>query len=78
MEHPSVILMDSTPTHQAPRGPMTRAHARANEIEVNSLLYEIDMDMDGTWMLPHQRMLCAIRYEDDPHQEAREHHQGLG
>nr|XP_020163657.1 uncharacterized protein LOC109749076 [Aegilops tauschii subsp. strangulata] len=38
-EHPSIIPMDTTPTHQAPCGPMTRARARAIENEVNSLLF---------------------------------------
>ena len=70
--------MDSTPTHQAPCGPMTRARACAIETEVNSLLYEIDMDMDGTWMLPHQRVLCVITYEDDLREAAKEHPKGIG
>ena len=56
-EHPSIIPMDSTPTHQAPRGPMTIARARALEIEVNSFLLDLHMDTNGTWLLPHQNML---------------------
>ena len=69
--------MDSTPMHQAPSGPMTRARARAIETEVNSLLLEIDMDMNGTWLLPHQNMVCFIRYEDELRQDVMEYPQGL-
>ncbi|XBH56355.1 hypothetical protein VPH35_078206 [Triticum aestivum] len=76
-EHPSIIPMDSTPMHQAPRGPMTRARACAIETEVNSLLLEIDMEMNGTWLLPHRNMLCVIRYEDELRQEVKEYPQGL-
>ena len=31
-EHPSIIPMDSTSTHPTPRGPMTRARARALDL----------------------------------------------
>uniref|UniRef100_A0A8R7UWJ9 Uncharacterized protein n=1 Tax=Triticum urartu TaxID=4572 RepID=A0A8R7UWJ9_TRIUA len=57
-------------TNNAPHGPMTRTRARTIEIEVNSLLLEKDMDMNETWLLPHQNMLCVIRYEDRRHQAA--------
>ena len=70
--------MDSTPTHPTPRGPMTRARARALETEVNSFLLDLHMDMNGTWSLPHQNTLCLLRYEEEHHQEAQEHHQGEG
>ena len=70
-----LIPMDSTPTHQAPHGPMTRARARAIETEVNSLLLEIDMEMNGTSLLPHQNMLCVIRYEEEHLQEVKEYPQ---
>ena len=40
-EHPSVIRMDLPSPHQVPRGPMTRARARALETEVTSLLSDI-------------------------------------
>ena len=73
----AVIHMDSTTTHQAPRGTMSRARACAMETEVNSLHYEIDMDMDGTWMLPHQSVPCVTRYEDELRQEVKEYPQGL-
>ena len=75
-EHPSIIPMDSTPTHQAPRGPMTRARARALETKVNSFLLSLHMDTNGTLLLPHQDTLCLIRYEEEHHQEAQEHPQG--
>ena len=75
-EHPSIIPMDSTPTHQAPRGPMTRARTRALETEVNSFLLSLHMDTNGTLLLPHQDTLCLIRYEEEHHQEAQEHPQG--
>ena len=54
--------------NNAPHGPMTITRARAIETEVNSLQLEKDMDMNGTWLLPHQNMLCVIRYEDRRHQ----------
>src|SRR3990170_7725956 len=75
-EHPSIIPMDTSPTHQAPSGPMTRARARAIENEVNSLLYDFHMDMDGTWMLPHKGILCIIRNDGIDRQEDKDHHQG--
>ena len=41
VEHPSVIPMDLPSSHQAPRGPMTRARTRAPDTEVTSLLSDI-------------------------------------
>ena len=70
--------MDSTPALQAPRGPMTRARARAVETEVNSFLLDMHMDTNETWVLPHQDTLCLIRYEEEHHQAAKEHHQVQG
>lgn len=70
--------MDTAPTHQAPRGPMTRARARVIENEVNSLLFDLHIDMHGTWVLPHHGMLCVIRYEEGPNQGAKEPHQVQG
>ena len=72
-KHPSTIPMDSTPTNQAPRGPMTRARTRALETEVNSFLLSLHMDTNGILLLPHQDTLCLIRYEEEHHQEAQEH-----
>ena len=77
-EHPSIIPMDSTSTHPPPQGPMTRARARALETEVNSFLLDLHMDTNGTCILPHQNMLCILRYEVEHHQEAQEHPQGEG
>ena len=50
--------MDTTP----PRGPLTRAQARAIGTKVNSLLSELHFDTCETWVLPHADMLCIIRY----------------
>ena len=49
-EHPSVIPMDLPSSLQAPRGPMTRARARALETEVTSLLNDISYDPLETWL----------------------------
>ena len=57
-EHPTDITMDTTP----PRGPLTRAQARAIGTKVNSLLSELHFDTCETWVLPHAGMLCIIRY----------------
>ena len=61
-EHPSIIPMDSTSTTLAPRGPMTRARARAIQSEVNSLLVELPFDPFETWLLPQTETLCVLRY----------------
>ena len=39
-EHPSTTRTDTPSPTQAPSGPMTQAHARAIENEVDSLLFE--------------------------------------
>ena len=72
MGHPSVIPMDLPSSHQAPRGPMTRARARALETEVTSLLSDISHDPLETWLLPQSGMLCMIRYQEDPPEDAHE------
>ena len=64
VEHPSIIPMDSTSTHPTPRGPMTRARARAIQSEVNSLLVELPFDPLETWLLPQTEMLCVLRYQE--------------
>ena len=71
-EHPLVIPMDLPSSHQAPRGPMTRARARALETEVTSLLSDISHDPLETWLLPQFRMLSMIRYQEDPPEDAHE------
>ena len=57
---------------------MTRARARALETEVNSFLLDLHMDTNGTCLLPHQNMLCLLRYEEEHHQGALEHPQEEG
>ena len=64
--------MDLPSSHQAPRGPMTRARARALKTEVTSLLSDISHDPLETWLLPQSGMLCMIRYQEDPPEDAHE------
>ena len=71
-EHPTVIPMDLPSSHQEPRGPMTRARARALENEVTSFISDITYDPLETWLLPKSDMLCMIRCQEDPHEDARE------
>ena len=58
--------MDLPSPHQAPRGPMTRARARALENEVTYFLSDITYDPLETWRLPKPDMLCMIRCQEDP------------
>ena len=51
---------------------MTRARARALETEVTSLLSDISHDPLETWLLPQSGMLCMIRYQEDPPEDAHE------
>lgn len=67
--------MDLPSSHQAPRGPVTRARARALETEVTSLLNDISYDPLETWLLPQSGMLCMIRYQEDPPEDAHEDEQ---
>jgi hypothetical protein len=71
-EHPLVIPMDPSSSHRVPRGPMTRARARALETEVTSLLNELPYESCETWLLPQTEMLCVLRYLEDPLGDARE------
>ena len=71
-EHPTVIPMDLPSSHQEPRGHMTRARARALEIEVTSFLSDITYDPLETWLLPKSDMLCMIRCQEEPPEDARE------
>ena len=71
-EHPTVIPMDPPSSHEVPRGPMTRARARALETKVTSFLSDIIYDPLETWLLPKSEMLCMIRYQEDPPKDARE------
>ena len=76
-EHPMVIPKDLPSSHQEPRGPMTRARARGLENEVTSLLSDITYDPLETWLLPKSEILCMIRYQEDPPEDAREDGQVL-
>ena len=60
VEHPMVISMDLPLSNQVPRGPMTRARARALETEVTSFLSDIPYDPLETWLLTKSGMLCMI------------------
>ena len=71
-EHPTVIPMDLPSSHQEPRGPMTRARARALENEVTSFLSDTTYDPLETWLLPKSDMLCMIRCQEEPPEDARE------
>ena len=64
--------MDLPSAHQEPRGPMTRARARALENEVTSFLSDIMYDPLETWLLPKSDMLCMIRCQEDPPEDAHE------
>src|SRR3954464_8798105 len=64
--------MDLQPSHQEPRGPMTRARARALENKVTSFLSDITYDPLETWLLPKSDMLCMIRCQEEPPEDARE------
>src|SRR3954462_5658034 len=64
--------MDLQPSHQEPRGPMTRARARALENEVTSFLSDIAYDPLETWLLPKSDMLCMIRCQEEPPEDVRE------
>ena len=67
-----VIPMDLPSSHQVPRGTMTQARARALESEVTSFLSDIPYDPLETWLLPKSGMLCMIRYQEDPLEDAHE------
>ena len=71
-EHPKFIPMDAPTPPTAPFGPMTRARAKAIEDKVNSLLSELPLSMHETWLLPKSEMLCMIRYQEGPPEDAHE------
>src|SRR3954466_12454607 len=64
--------MDLPSSHQEPRGPITRARARALENEVTSFLSDITYDPLETWLLPKHDMLCMIRCQEEPPKDTRE------
>ena len=51
---------------------MTRARARALENEVTSFLSDITYNPLETWLLPKSDMLCMIRCQEEPPEDARE------
>ena len=61
-EHPSIIPMGASTSPSTPRGPTTRARSKAIEDKVNSLLSEIPLSTQETWLLPQTETLCVIRY----------------
>ena len=71
-EHPKVIPMDLSPSHQVLRGPMTQARARALETEVTSFLSDITYDPLETWLLPQTCVLCMTRNKEEDHGRASE------
>ena len=54
-EHPKVIPMVLSSSHQVPSGPMTRARARALETEVTSLVFELPPPIHETWFYLKRR-----------------------
>mgnify|MGYP005825292985 CR=1 FL=1 len=50
---------------------MRRAHARAIENEVDSLLFEFHLVSLENGILPQRDTLCVLRYIGDHHKEAR-------
>ena len=50
---------------------MTRARARAIEIEVNSFLLELHSNSHESWVLPQTEVLCIFRYEENDCDEAK-------
>ena len=51
---------------------MTRARAKAIEDKVNSLLSELPLSMHETWLLPKSEVLCMIRHQEGPPEDAHE------
>ena len=70
-EHPSPSRTDTPSPPQAPRGPMTRARARAIENEVDSLLFEVRSKTHENWVLPHKDMLCILGYQEDDREKEK-------
>ena len=70
MEHPTVISMYTFIAPQATSGPSV--------LKVNLLLFEISMNIHWTCLLPRQRALCILRYEDRRPQAGEEHPKGVG
>ena len=71
-EHPMIIPMDTPTPPTTPLGPMTRARAKAIEDKVNSHLSELPLFMHETWLLPQAEVLCMMRYQEGPPEDAHE------
>ena len=67
-----IIPMDAPTPPTTPLGPMTRARAKAIEDKVNSLLSELPLSMHETWLLPKSEVLCMIRHQEGPPEDAHE------
>ena len=67
-----IIPMDAPTPPTAPLEPVTRARAKAIEDMVNSLLSKLPLSLHEKWLLPKFEMLCMIRYQEDPPEDARE------
>src|SRR6187401_1005258 len=63
--YPRAITMDPSSPHQVPKGPMTRARARAFETEVTSLLSLHLLGSLETRLLPSSETLCILRCLDE-------------
>ena len=67
-----IIPMDAPTPPTTPLGPITRARAKAIEDKVNSLLSELPLSMHETWLLPMSEVLCMIRHQEGPPEDAHE------
>ncbi|KAM3408105.1 hypothetical protein ACQJBY_001386 [Aegilops geniculata] len=67
--------MDVTPPPQGRRRPMTRAHARATETEVDSFLFKLHSVSYESRVLPQMETLCILRYFREDREEAWRDHQ---
>jgi len=71
VEHPKVIPIDLSSSHQLPSGPMTRARARALKTDVTSLLSQFPFETHETWLLPQTKTLFILGYKGVIHGEAK-------
>ena len=71
-EHPTFIPMYTPTTLHVPRIQNMRPQLFAIGRKVNSLLSELPLYMHETWQLPKFEMLCMIRYQADPPEDAHE------
>ena len=69
-EHPTVISMYTVIAARVP--------SRPTGIKVNPFFFKNIMNIHWTCLLPHQRALCVLRYEDRRPQAGEEHPKGVG